>query len=158
MWPCTFAHSMLSATNGVAGSGKKPRKSRGKGLRTNTGWYVNRYTNQPSIHCCDTSLPWRLYCWARTQAFLIVAQENDILTRSQYHLPQATHQMRRGKTNMWALCKRAEAMRVRHGCHYSCSGRGTPDASIYIDNRKYDYHVHGKQTWSTYEVFAHPAG
>jgi len=41
---------MLSATNGVAGSGKKPRKSRGKGLRTNTGWYVvNIYTAQPFI-------------------------------------------------------------------------------------------------------------
>lgn len=41
---------MLSATNGVAGSGKKPRKSRGKGLRTNTGWYVNKYTIYTSTY------------------------------------------------------------------------------------------------------------
>lgn len=40
---------MLSAANGVAGNGKKPRKSRGKGLRTNTGWYVNKYTIHSSM-------------------------------------------------------------------------------------------------------------
>jgi hypothetical protein len=44
---------MLSAAHGVAGSGKKPRKSRGKGLRTNTGWYVNIYTLQFPNHRYD---------------------------------------------------------------------------------------------------------
>lgn len=45
LWLCISTDSMLSTTNGVikgsGSSGKKPRKSRGKGLRTNTGWYVD---------------------------------------------------------------------------------------------------------------------
>ena len=44
-WRCGRAVSMLAANNGVAGStnsAKKPRKSRGKGLRTNTGCTICR--------------------------------------------------------------------------------------------------------------------
>jgi hypothetical protein len=58
---------------------------------------------------------------------------------------------------MWALCKGAEALRVRHDCHYASSkGRG-PGASIYIDSRKHNNHFHGKQTWRTYKVLTYPA-
>jgi len=41
-WHCSRVASMLSANNGVTGSAKKPRKSRGKGLRTNTGCTICR--------------------------------------------------------------------------------------------------------------------
>ena len=84
---------MLSATNGVAGSGKKPRKSRGKGLRTNTGWYVKKYATYLPMYRSSASEPWRLYRWARVYDLPAMAQDGDILIRSQYHLSQTTYQM-----------------------------------------------------------------
>lgn len=90
---CSRAASMLSATNGVTGSTKKPRKSRGKGLRTNTGCTIcrKRHTKCDEVKpICGPCAKGQRPCEYGTPATTVVQDHALSLQASNSTLPTTT--------------------------------------------------------------------
>jgi hypothetical protein len=92
-WHCSRVISMLSANNGVSGSAKKPRKSRGKGLRTNTGCTIcrKRHTKCDEVKpICGPCAKGQRPCEYGTPATTIVQDHALPLQPSKPALPTTT--------------------------------------------------------------------